>query len=391
MQDNLKVLIIDDDLIDRILVQHSLKKAGMNILFSEAENCSEALRILAHESFDCIFVDYRLPTGKDCPSSIQDGLTLIQYIRELMKIESPIVILTGHGDEQVAVNLMKAGAKDYLSKSRISPESLSQILRNVVRVYRAEAETVMQRADFIAHLTHDLRTPLVAADMMLKLFKKEAFGTLPAEMKQPLSAMIRSNQNLLDMVNVLLEVSCYEAGEKILTPTICNMWEISKEVIQELEPLAQANGLELKLTVIGDALEPNDQLLVMGDCQEIRRMITNLVGNSLKFTVEGYVELRLQLTPPKAEDPPTITGWVALSVQDTGMGMSSEQQATIFQRYRKGSHKHSSSGLGLHLVQRIVTVHQGTIQVSSEIGKGSLFAIHLPLHTDTLPTCSDDV
>ena len=156
------------------------------------------------------------------------------------------------------------------------------------------------------------------------------------------------------------------------------MWQISQEVIHELQPIAQDKGLELKLTVVGDTFDPNDKLLVMGDCQEIRRMITNLVGNSLKFTDEGDVELRLQLTPPKAEDPPTITGWVTLDVQDTGLGMSPEQQATIFQRYRKGSHKQAGSGLGLHLVQVIVTAHQGTIQVNSTVGQGSLFTVHLP-------------
>ena len=197
-------------------------------------------------------------------------------------------------------------------------------------------------------------------------------------MESPLTAMIHSNQNLLDMVNILLEVNCYEAGEKILTSIVCNMWQISQEVIHELQPIAQDKGLELKLTVVGDTFDPNDKLLVMGDCQEIRRMITNLVGNSLKFTDEGDVELRLQLTPPKAEDPPTITGWVTLDVQDTGLGMSPEQQATIFQRYRKGSHKQAGSGLGLHLVQVIVTAHQGTIQVNSTVGQGSLFTVHLP-------------
>ncbi len=389
MEDKLKVLIIDDDLVDRMLIQRSLKNAGLKVLFNEAEDCGSALQILESQTFDCIFVDYQLPPGEACPSVIQDGLTLVQHLRQL-KIKSPIVALTGHGDEQIAVDLMKAGATDYLTKSRISPESLSQILRNAVRVYRAEAEVAMQRADFIAHLTHDLRTPLVAADLMLKLFIKGAFGELPPQMGQPVTAMIRSNQNLLDMVNTLLEVNCYEAGEKILTPIVCNMWEICQEVIKELQPLAEDKCLELKLTVIGDTLEANDQLLVMGDCQEIRRMITNLVGNSLKFTDSGCVELCLQLAPPKVEDPPTVTGWVTLGVQDTGMGMSLEQQATIFQRYRKSSHKQAGSGLGLHLVQRIVTVHQGTIQVSSEVGRGSLFTIHLPLHIDTHRTCGDE-
>lgn len=389
MEDNLKVLIVDDDVVDRMLIQRSLKNAGMKVSFNEAEDCGSALQILASETFDCIFVDYQLPPGADCPCEIQDGLTLVQHLRQL-NIKSPIVALTGRGDEQVAVDLMKAGASDYLTKSRISPESLAQILRNAVRIYRAEAEIAMQRADFIAHLTHDLRTPLVAADLMLKLFTKGTFGELPSAMEQPLTAMIRSNQNLLDMVNTLLEVNCYEAGEKILTPIVCNMWEIGQELIQELQPLAQDRGLKLKLTVMGDSLNPHDKLLVMGDCQELRRMMTNLVGNSLKFTDAGCVELQIQLALPKPEDPPTVTGWVTLTVRDTGIGMSAEQQATIFQRYRKISHKQAGSGLGLHLVQRIVTVHEGTIQVSSEVGQGSLFTIELPLHVDTHRSCEDE-
>jgi two-component system, sensor histidine kinase and response regulator len=109
-------------------------------------------------------------------------------------------------------------------------------------------------------------------------------------------------------------------------------------------------------------------------------MITNLVGNSLKFTEEGYVKLHLHIVPPRAEDPASVTGWVQLTISDTGVGMSPEQQATIFQRYRKGSHKQSGSGLGLHLVHRIVTIHQGTIQVDSTVGKGSIFTIDLPIY-----------
>ena len=104
----------------------------------------------------------------------------------------------------------------------------------------------------------------------------------------------------------------------------------------------------------------------------------------------GCVELALQLAPPSPADPPTVAGWVTLALRDTGIGMSIEQQATIFQRYRKGSHKQSGSGLGLHLVQRIANIHQGRIQVDSEVGQGSLFTVHLPLHVDTHRGCSGD-
>ena len=375
MEEPLKVLVVDDDQVDRITVQRALRNAGMTVTCTEAEDGEGAIAALSNNhAFDCIFVDYRLPD--------QNGLQLVQTIRRL-KIPAPIVVLTGQGDEQIAVALMKAGASDYLSKSRISPESLAQVLRNAIRVYRAEAEIVLQRADFIAHLTHDLRTPLVAADMMLKLFQKEAFGALPDAMQSPLSALIRSNQNLLDMVNTLLEVHCYEAGKKALTLITCNLWEISQDVIQELLPIAQDKGIALNLTR-ADAGSVAKPLLVLGDGQEMRRMITNLVANSIKFTEVGQVELRLGVVAARPTDPPTLAGWVTVDVQDTGLGMSSEQQATLFQRFRKGSHKQSGSGLGLHLVQQIVSIHKGTIQVSSIVGEGSLFTVQLPLHVEKL-------
>jgi two-component system, sensor histidine kinase and response regulator len=377
MEERLRVLIVDDDQIDRITVQRALKKAGMTVDCIEAEDCAQAIAILSQTPFDCIFVDYRLPD--------HDGLALVQMIRQ-QQIQSPIVALTGQGDEQIAVQLMKAGASDYLSKARISPEALAQVLRNAVRIYRAEAEIALQRTDFIAHLTHDLRTPLVAADMMLKLFQKEAFGPLPDAMQPPLTALLRSNKNLLDMVNILLEVHCYEAGNKTLTLTTCNLWEIAQEVIQELQPLAQDKGIGLSLKVLSDVPDPN-QLLVLGDYQEIRRMLTNLVANSIKFTEVGQVELRLWQSAAPLEAPSPVKNWAAIAVHDTGLGMSSEQQATIFQRFRKGSHKQSGSGLGLHLVHRIVTVHQGTIHVSSTVGVGSQFTIHLPLQVET--PCND--
>lgn len=353
MEEPLRVLIVDDDQVDRMIVQRALKAAGIVVVCAEAEDCDQALATLSAAQFDCIFVDYRLPD--------QDGLALVQQIRQ-QQIATPIVVLTGQGDEQIAVELMKAGASDYLAKDRLAPDSLAQVLRNAVRIHRTEAEMALQSADFIAHLTHDLRTPLVAADMMLKLFQKSAFGELPEAMQPPLTALIRSNHSLLDLVNTLLEVHCYEAGAKALTIMVCNLWETAQDVIQELQPLAHDKGIKLTLTMQGKMPDPH-QLLVLGDCQEIRRMITNLVGNSIKFTETGCVEMRLGLAAARPGDPPTVQGWVLLEVQDTGLGMSADQQATIFQRFRKGDHKQSGSGLGLHLVQRIVTIHDGTIGV----------------------------
>ncbi len=389
MEQELKVLIVDDDEVDRIAVRRALKDVERQICFTEAKSYAEAIASLEKQTFDCIFIDYGLPD--------RDGLAIVKTIHKL-NIASPIVVLTGQGDEQLAVKLMKSGVTDYLPKSQVSSKTLPKVLFNAVRVYQAimqatladqrlhESHTLLiqknhdlrlleqQRQDFIAHLTHDLKTPIIAADLMLKLFHKEAFCPLSLEMHTAITAMIHSNKNLLDIVNTLLEVYCYESGAKELTLIVCDVWKIAQEVVVELRPLAQEKGIILRTKKRDEKLQIVDQFKVMGDYLELRRMLTNLIGNSIKFTEVGFVEIDLSLSP--CDD--TKNSCVSILVKDSGIGMSISEQESLFQRFRKGNHKQSGSGLGLHLVHRIVTAHQGVISVSSEIDRGSVFTIHLP-------------
>jgi len=167
MKKLLKILIVDDDEVDRVAVKRSLKSAGVIVEVSEAETCADALKklcisqdeiaaarlskdelsqkfseaententLFAHQifdcKFDCIFLDYRLPDG--------DGLTLVQNIREV-GFKVPLIVLTGQGDEQIAVELMKAGASDYITKGKLSSDSLSRSLHSALRVYDAESK-----------------------------------------------------------------------------------------------------------------------------------------------------------------------------------------------------------------------------------------------------------
>ena len=120
MEELVKILVVDDDEVDRMAVRRALKAAGVQMELSEAEDCAEAIAALQQQSFDCVFLDYRLPDG--------DGLSLVQQVRS-MGIMVPLIVLTGQGDEQIAVQVLKAGASDYISKAVLCSEAVLDFVR----------------------------------------------------------------------------------------------------------------------------------------------------------------------------------------------------------------------------------------------------------------------
>jgi signal transduction histidine kinase/DNA-binding response OmpR family regulator len=132
----IKVLVVDDDDVDRMAVRRALKATGLDASITEADSAEAALARLAKEHFDCTLLDYRMPGS--------DGLDVVRAARE-RGLQTPFVMLTGFGDEQTAVELMKAGAADYIPKSSLTPERLALSLRGVLRVHQAEIDA--NRAD----------------------------------------------------------------------------------------------------------------------------------------------------------------------------------------------------------------------------------------------------
>jgi PAS domain S-box-containing protein len=127
----IKILLVDDDAVDRMAVQRVLRRSEVLTEVAEAETCASAMTLLQQQDFDCVLLDYRLPDG--------DGLSLVQQIRHA-GIPTAAIVLTGQGDEQLAVEIMKAGAYDYLSKAKLAPEILGRSVTAAVRTHRAELE-----------------------------------------------------------------------------------------------------------------------------------------------------------------------------------------------------------------------------------------------------------
>src|SRR5688500_16218260 len=136
MDDLLNILLIDDDEVDRMMARRALKAAGVGGDFAEAADAKSGIQLLTGRAFDVALLDHALPD--------MDGLTALRAIRAA-GIQTPVILLTGQGDERLAVEMMKAGANDYLSKTRLSRDLLSHSIRHAVRLHRAQAEASLAR------------------------------------------------------------------------------------------------------------------------------------------------------------------------------------------------------------------------------------------------------
>ncbi|MBD2164280.1 hybrid sensor histidine kinase/response regulator [Calothrix membranacea FACHB-236] len=370
-----KILVVDDSPDNVFLIKTILEEEGYTV--STAENGASALAQLEASPCDLVLLDLMMPgmDGYEVTRRIRGNAAMQQYI--------PILLITAHDAPNVAKGL-DLGADDFIRKPVTVDELLARV-RSLLRLKHSideRDEIARQREDFVSRLTHDLRTPLVAADRVLILFQEGALGALSPQMEEVITIMARSNANLLSMVNTLLEVYRFEAGRKTLAFLPVNISQLLEEVVGELTPLAQAKALAINLAV-AEELTTNT---IMGDRLELHRLFTNLIGNAIKFTASGSVNIRLSSTTESnqnfdvdAAENSTISGYLVVEVEDTGHGISAEDQASLFERFRQGSHKTSGSGLGLYLSRRIVEAHQGNILVKSELGKGSLFIVTLPI------------
>ena len=234
------------------------------------------------------------------------------------------------------------------------------VIRNVS--YQKENERL--RDDFIATLTHDLRTPLLAAISGLDFMLKGTLGEISEKQKELVFAMKKSNEDMLGLTNALLEVYRYEAGKIFLCKTRFCVNKLIKDCAKELEVLFKQNNTE----IIFDF--ENEELMINADKNEIRRVISNLLGNAIKHGGENTkVIVKSQKIGKDAQ----------ISVEDNGVGLSKEDQMKLFKRFSQGTSKKRScsTGLGLYLSRRIVEAHNGLIWVESEVDKGSKFIFNL--------------
>ncbi len=362
------ILVVDDSPDNLFLVQTILEEEGYQLSF--AEDGMSALEQVHQSPPSLVLLDVMMPG--------MNGYEVTQKIRSNPNLPFiPILLVTAH-EESSVVKGLDTGADDFIRKPFDMDELLARV-RALLRLKHsidAEQEIMRQREDFVSRLTHDLRTPLVAADRMLTLLQRGTFGDVASTAQEAIEGIIGSNQNLLQMVNTLLEVYRHEAGKKTMTFARFDFEGLIRDVVEELRPLIEEKGLNLELQTSSSQAANWDGKIV-GDCLEIRRVITNLIGNAIKFTDEGGITIRVELK--NGDGRIDREKYAVAVIQDTGTGISAEDQQELFEWFRQGQHMRAGSGLGLHLSSRIIKAHQGRIEVESQIDEGSTFRVYLPV------------
>lgn len=241
------------------------------------------------------------------------------------------------------------------------------VLRDITQ--RKEIERL--RDDFVSTLTHDLRTPLLAAIQTLNFFADGTLGELGSRQAELIRMLIQSNREMLGLVNVLLEVYKYESGRQTLILDQVNLAELVGNIARELNALAKEREQELEIV-----MEQNLPL-VRGDKQELKRVFVNLIGNAINYTPKGG-HIRVLMTME--------SGRVQVCVADNGRGIPADDIPQLFQRFSQGTSKQrsSGSGLGLYLSRQIVEAHGGHVWVESVEGEGSRFFVSLPAWKDAV-------
>jgi len=366
MSNDLKLLLIEDSTINATITVDELRRGGYNPKATLIETSEDLERVLQDNTWDLIISDYNLPHF--------DALSALQILHDSGQ-DIPFIILSGSIGEEIAVEALKKGANDYLIKGNLV--RLSAIVERELREVGERktldlAEIALQdvqefKKTMVATLTHDLKTPIRAEHRILEFFKDGNFGDVNDVQKNVLQQMILSNRYMAHLVDNMVLAHLYEAGEVPLKLELTGINQLIRtEITNVFTYIAQERGETLLLELEGALPE------TWIDTFQIQRVINNLIQNAIMYTERGGA---ITVCTMKQKDK------ILVSVEDTGVGIESEEIKVLFQKYKSISKtlKHIGTGLGLYLSKQIIEAHGGEIDVESKIGKGSRFFFTLPI------------
>ncbi len=392
-----RLLIVDDDAFDRRLYSKLLVRQGCDAReITHTADGASGLEKLRSQTFDCVLLDFNLPD--------MNGLEFLAKAAGADgDLPCAVVLVTGHGNEAVAVQAMKQGAQDYLVKDQVNDNTLWRAMTQAVtqielrqrlagslreltaanlaleqevatrkaaeadlRAAKEVAEQANQaKTRFVAMVTHELRTPLNGILGYAQLLRLEA--GLSDRQDTHVGAIMHAGGHLQEMIERVLDFASIEAARMELNPAVVSVRDLTERCIAFISPIATEQRLSLRVITAHDAPQQ-----IVADPARLRQVVLNLLGNAVKYTDTGGVELHVLAG--------ATAGGLRIEVADTGRGISEASRHRLFQDFERldAATSVEGTGLGLAIAARIVKLMGGTINHFANPNGGSVFWFDLP-------------
>jgi two-component system, sensor histidine kinase and response regulator len=312
------------------------------------------------------------PTATDC----QMALCLETEVAQAFLERLSRALKAASDDQQVVNQLIQLLPQENVSNPLPFILGLAQVLTGNERTQLQDAllaaeSANLAKSEFLATMSHELRTPLTYIIGMSATLLRWSLGDLNNRQRDYLSMIHRSGEQLLDIINDILDVAKIESGRTILEITNFSLGSLVRSTLESFRDQAETAGIDLNLDF--RILSPEDDAFV-ADSRRLRQILANLLSNAIKFTPQdGRVTLRVWREP----------SWVILQIEDTGIGISEAQRPLLFEKFKQlettRQRQYAGTGLGLSITKQLVELHSGSIQVMSQVGRGSVFTVRIPL------------
>ena len=381
----IRILHLEDDPLDTELVSGMLTREGLPAEIDRVDTLAEfRADLVGEEVYSVIVADYSLP-GVDPQEALQ--------IARDLRPDLPFIFLSGQLGEERAVELLHKGASDCVLKDRMG--RLFPAIRRALReareqTRRREAEEALRLAKeaaeagnraknrFLLTMSHELRTPLTVTMGMLELALAEE---PPNGIRRYLEAARKSSETLLSLISDILDFAGIEQGRITLEEKSFNLSHLLNECVDTFLPQALERELDLDLR-----LEPGLPQTIVGDRARLMQIVKNILHNAVRFTERG----RIGVFVGAGANPAGVDGEIVITVSDTGIGMSEESLAGLFQSFSQAdmslTRRFHGAGLGLAISRGLVEHMGGRIEAQSTKGEGSTFSITLPYRTEQKPS-----
>ena len=349
------ILVVDDEMGPRESLKMILNP-HYNVY--TADRGTQAVEILKQYPVDLVTLDLKMP-----------GVSGINVLEKVKQHDPDIeaIIITGYGSLDTAIEGLRLGAFDYISKPFDVNHILALVRRGLER-RNAKSQLRQVKSDFLSNVSHELRTPLSVVVGFVYLLLNQVIGKLTEEQQKVLETVYRNSEELLELIDNVLWMTSLNAGDANSTLERFDVRDIVHETTKRYEKAIREKGLRLDLQ-----LSQNDTMLV-SDRGKVERVFQNVFNNAVKFTSDGSVVVKVQPTPQR--------DGVELEVADTGVGIEQSKIDSIFEPFHQADNSiqraFSGLGIGLTVARRMAELIGGKLAVASKPGAGTCVSMKFP-------------